>query len=88
MLTQILRNNALTDLVFYPVTKQVNSVRNHLQDDLKPRGSLYQPGTAGPIAFNLQTISKRLYDFKVAQLFDATALFSLHRRWNRFIADS
>jgi uncharacterized protein YecE (DUF72 family) len=29
MLSEILHNNALTDLVFYPVTKQVNSVRNN-----------------------------------------------------------
>jgi putative SOS response-associated peptidase YedK len=29
MLSGILHNNALTDLVFYPVTKQVNSVRNN-----------------------------------------------------------
>lgn len=36
MLTMILHTKALTDLVFHPVTKQVNSVRNNDPSNIKP----------------------------------------------------
>jgi putative SOS response-associated peptidase YedK len=35
-LSKILHNSSVTDLIFYPVTKQVNAVRNNAPSNIKP----------------------------------------------------